>query len=237
MINIAICDDNKEHRDILCNMCQVYSRMRRISFFYIEFSSGEQVIDYHDNIDILFLDIELSGLNGLKVMESVAEQKNVRRIVFESVHDRYICDVYSSKTRGFLIKPVIYEKFEKCMDKIIKELSKRNMVEFYADGKKFFLNTDEIIYLYSMGNYIKIICADEKEHIIYGTMSDLNEQLKEYGIIRVHKSYIVNLKYIDKWKRILNISKKNIEIPVGKKYYGEGKRRYEDYCIKIMREI
>lgn len=77
MINIAICDDNKEHRDKLHDLCQVYSQVRGITFFYIEFLSGEQVLDYYDNIDILFLDIELSVLNGLKVMEIVTKQKNV----------------------------------------------------------------------------------------------------------------------------------------------------------------
>lgn len=80
---------------------------------------------------------------------------------------------------------------------MIKELNKSNIIEFYADGRKLFLNKDEIIYLHSMGNYIKIICVGEKEYVIYGTMLDLNEQLKNYDIIRVHKSYMINLKYYE----------------------------------------
>lgn len=229
MIRLAICDDNVEQMHEIKSMCKIYSEKKRIPFYYIEFFSGEQVLDYQDDIDILLLDIGLPGISGLSVMKMAEERINIKRIVFVSAHYKYACEGYSSKTRGFIRKPVFYEELEKCFNRVINEIIKKRLISFKIDGKSILLHADEILYLYSIGNYIKMICLDEREYIIYGSMAEWNKKLMYYGIVRVHKSFMVNLKYIDYWDKKLKIRNGDMEIPVGKKFFEDGKRFYEDY--------
>lgn len=161
MIRLAVCDDNIVQMQKTQNMCKEYSEKKGVSFYYIEFSSGEQVIDYRDDIDILLLDIGLPGISGLKVMEMAESMINIKRIVFVSAHDEYISEGYSSKTRGFIRKPVVYEELEKCLDRVFKEIYKKKIISFISNGKTSLLHVDNIVYLYSLGNYIKLIEANE----------------------------------------------------------------------------
>ena len=66
-------------------------------------------------------------------MEMAEERINIKRIVFVSAHDKYVSEGYSSKTRGFIRKPVIYEELEKCLDRVINEIIMKRQIRFKLD--------------------------------------------------------------------------------------------------------
>ncbi len=241
MINIGICDDNKSQREDIIKICSLYEKENKVEFSYMEFSSGELLLACTDEIDILFLDVELTGINGIQVMKEAENRNNIHKILFVSSHEKYVYDGYGSKSRGFISKPVDVFKVKNCLDKVLEELNKTKILEFETDRQKLLLKAEEVLLLTTAGNYVRLVCFNGEEHIIYGNMKNWNDKLSDYGIIRVHRSFMVNLRYIKKWGRTLTIKNDNIEneieIPVGRQYYSDGKEAYEDFILKNMREL
>lgn len=235
-MNIGICDDEKGCREEIQINCEQYAVKNNLQFVYKIFISGEQVIGYNGEIDILFLDIEMSGINGLRVMELLEGRENIKRIIFVSSHDKYVFDTYGAKTRGFVRKPVFYDEMCKSMNKVICEITENKVYMFETDGVKRYIKLGDIIYLRGMGNYIKLVSLNE-EYTVYGNVKYWNGQLKEHSIIRVHKSYLVNLKYVRNWKRNLYIEELDVGIPVGRRFYAEGEKIFQQYLLKRMRGV
>lgn len=234
-MNIGICDDEKIYRTEIKSNCERYAKKNDLQFIYTFFVSGEQLIQSKEEIDILFLDIEMSGMNGLKVMELLEKRENVKRILFVSSHDEYIFDTYSIKTRGFVRKPISYDDMEKRINKIIHEITDSKIISFEIDGDKKYIKSKDLVYLKGMGNYVKLVGRNEV-YTIYGNIKYWSEQLEEYGIIRVHKSFMVNLEYIKRWEKNLYIEEIDINIPTGRRFFAEGEKAYQQYLLKKMRE-
>lgn len=237
MINIAICDDVKNVRDYIIHMCDEYSNNNGIIFSYKEFSSGIQIFDYEGHIDILFLDIQILGMNGIEVMEKLDGKENVDIIIFVSGYDNYCFNVFSSKTRGFLKKPVSYDVFEQNIKRAINEIERKKIIEFETEQKRVFIRNDDLIYIETMGNYVKIYCKGNMEYIVYGSMKKWSERLEDYGVIRVSSSYMVNLRYVREWEKIIKLENINKKIQVGRKYYQKGREVYYAYVRKRLMEL
>lgn len=235
MINIGICDDIQEIRQTVRDMCESYSRDSNVSFSYKEFSSGTEVLEYSEQIDIMFQDIVLPEINGIDVMEKILDMDNIELIIFVSGYSSYCFDTYSLKTRGFIEKPVEYENFEKTIRKAVNELESRKIIEFQTEKGIVFVRSSDLVYIKTMGNYLKVLCKNKTEYIVYGSMKKWSEVLENYGIVRVSSSYMVNMLYICGWDRILRLEKANVKIQVGRGYYEKGRELYHNYIKNIMR--
>lgn len=234
MINIGICDDIREIRQTVRDMCERYSGENNVSFSYKEFSSGAEVLEYSGQIDIMFQDIVLPKINGIDVMEKIIDMDNIELVIFVSGYSSYYSEVFSVKTRGFIEKPVEYWNFEKNLRKVISELERRKIIKFKTEKGIVFVRSSNLVYIQTLGNYLKVFCRDKTEYIVYGSMKKWSEFLENYGIIRVSSSYMVNMLYICGWDKTLKPEKTDIKIHVGKGFYEKGKELYHDYIKKIL---
>jgi two-component system LytT family response regulator len=149
--------------------------------------------------DIIFLDIEMPGISGLEFIESNKARwgNNIPKIVFTTGYSNYAINGYEQGVTDYLLKPISFIRFKKCIDRIIDDLDKQNKqpdkpAYFFVDddGKKVKINFDTIIYIEGAGNYILIITSDAKK-IIYKSMNSMEDILPRDKFMRVHKSYIV----------------------------------------------
>lgn len=234
MINIGICDDIREIRQTVRDMCERYSGENNVSFSYKEFSSGTEVLECNEQIDIMFQDIVLPKISGIDVMEKIIDMDNIELIIFVSGYSSYCYDVFSIKTRGFIEKPIEYLDFEKNLRKAVNELERRKIIEFRTEKGTVFIRSSKVVYIETLGNYLKVFCRDKTEYIVYGSMKKWSEALENYGIIRVSSSYMVNVAYICGWDKILRLVKTDKKIQVGKGYYERGREFYRDYIKKFV---
>lgn len=237
MINIGICDDIDQMRHIVIEMCEYYSKDNNINFSYREFSSGVQVVECEEQIDILLQDIAIPDISGIEVMEKIIDKDNIELIIFVTGYDNYSKDVFSSKTRGFIKKPIDYNDFEKNINRAVKELERRKIIEFQTEKNIVYIRNADLIFIETMGNYLKVYCTNSIEHIVYGSMKYWSEKLEDYDIIRISNSYMVNLKYVDEWDKTINIKKVNKSIRVGRGYYENGNRLYRKYIKRKLKEL
>ena len=248
MFTIAICDDQVSVLSQISSHCEYVMTKEKAEYQCLLFSSGEEVLKYCEKpdtatIDLLILDIELPGINGLQLKEVLLEESKVWRILFLSGHTEGMVEAFGIKTIGFLSKPVDKEKLETKLQGVFKEHESRQWVHLQGTGpleKSDFL-WDEIIYFEAKGNYTSVFFYDFHEKrvktiLLSQMIGDIESKLQNRDILRVHRSYIVNMNYICEINDKVRLSKTDFLIPVGRKWKERAKTEYMEYLIRKARE-
>ncbi len=149
--------------------------------------------------DITFLDIDMPQLSGIELAELV---QPFTRIIFTTAFSEYAVNAFERDAIDYLLKPVSYQRFLKAVSKAKEKMrpelpvTKEDPDHFYIQsegkGKLIRINYQDIMYLESAQNYIRIHLADHA-YLTYFTMTEMEEILPADKFRRVHKSYIVNL--------------------------------------------
>jgi len=158
-----------------------------------------------DPVDLLFLDIDMPGVSGLKFAEQV--RKVAPNVIFTTGHVHYAPDAFKVWARGFLVKPIGLADFASTVTGVISMTGK--LTAAIPGNELLFLRTKfkkekvvvrkrEIILIKSAGNYLKIITA-KKEHIVYMTVKEMAEMLVDNTrFFQIRKSAIINADYLTK---------------------------------------
>lgn len=228
MIQIAICDDEKNIRTYLRTLIEKQNIECEIS----EYASGEELLTAHIEWDLLFLDIdlkaEISGMSLAKLVRS-REQKKQPIIIFVTGYKEYVFDAFDVGAFHYLLKPVSKEKFVEVFDNAIKQISK----EIEQQSKSIrvqFGNTNQVIpvadILYVESQNHKVILHTKSEMIeYYAKISDLEEELKEQ-FFRIHKGYLINLEHVDKYSKNEVCLRNNDRLPLSKYKYADFVKAY-----------
>lgn len=234
MIQIGICDDEREQRDWIKKLCSRYFYERKLEFGTILFDSGERVLAYNgERLHLLFLDIEMEDIDGIKVLREMEKTEKVWRVVFISSHEEDVWDTFGLKTLGFIRKPVSYEGIKKWLDIMIWENDENAKIEFEASGKKKWIELERLYYVEAERNYVYFHEMDEKT-LVTGNLKSWEQELKFSSIIRVHKSYLVNLLNVDNIGN--EIFLKNGEVlSIGRQYRNTVRESYDAYLRKKIR--
>lgn len=176
--------------------------------------------------DLVFLDINLDGdEDGIMLAQDINEKYQIPFIFLTSNTDiQTINRVKRTKPKGFIVKPFNEKDFQPVIEIALfssrnkKVSSAKNVDSFFVKTSNGLvkIKTSEIIYIQADDNYSKIITTS-KRHLVSLTLKKVNEKLLQVNFIRVHRSFIVNVDFIDKIKDgFIYIEKK--EIPIGRKY-------------------
>jgi DNA-binding LytR/AlgR family response regulator len=163
------------------------------------FSSPKEGLDFSTshNPDIIFLDIMMPEMSGLEFIQFL--QKQSPQIILMTAEKDYAVEAFNYNVTDFLVKPISHERFIKAVAKA------KNIFDHSGNGSvtsKFIfakvnselikINTDEILYIEAVGNYISIHTSSAR-HIVHTTMKSILEKISEKDFIRVHQSYIVRV--------------------------------------------
>ena len=225
MIRIAICDDEKYVCDKIGCFVSEYCELNEITYEIKVFNSCESLISDFLNekrYDTIFLDIEFtnSSMTGIDFGKKIREifDNISSSIVYVTSFKEYAIDAIKIHPYDYLEKPVDYEKicgildlfindyqignrvFEFISDKVINKVKISYIKYFESKGRKFFIHTINNIYAF------------------YGKLSDIitKECFKDF--MSIHKSYFVNMNYIEKFtaNTVILLGSKNEELPISK---------------------
>lgn len=217
-----ICDDEKSTCSDLEDLILKYAKEKGVTLATEVFYSGDTLIDYlkKEKINILFLDIELPGKNGVivgKYIREVLEDENIF-LVYISSKENYALQLFQNRPFDFLIKPIEQKNIYHVLDNIYR-ISGQNSVgfEFQIQNSRYRISYKDILYFQSAGRKINIVMKKEVK-TFYGKLDDVERKIPEKDFFRIHKSYLVNKNYVKEftyeWVKmlngdILNISKAN----------------------------
>ena len=229
---IGICDDDKRYRKELVCLCNEYIKCNNIECDIVEFSSGEEVLCYEgDKICLLFLDIEMEGMDGLEVMRCLEKTSLIWRIVFVTSHEECVWDSFGLKTLGFATKPIEYDKLHNWISVALRENGDRILIEFGTSGGCLYKYEDEIYYIKASGNYSTLYDGN-KEILINDILKVWQEKLQDTSIKRIHKSYLVNFAYVRKVEYDKVIMQDGRKLKVGRLYRDRIKTLYKEYIYE-----
>ncbi|MBQ0056681.1 MAG: response regulator transcription factor [Bacteroidales bacterium] len=179
--------------------------------------------------DVLFLDIQMPGLTGMQILESMRESGitgNQPCVIITSAYDSYAIDSFSFDVTDYLLKPYTLDRLRTAIEKAknilrLRALDKKihaTTITVRCDGRTEILPTAEILCLESLKDYVRIKMAGGRHLLTLATMASLLEQLPNDDFARVHRSYIVNVNAIKSIGQQTLILTDGTEIAVGKTY-------------------
>lgn len=198
-VNCIIVDDEKMALDFLHQFCKKSDKVNVLATF----SDPMDALAYlkENKTDLIFLDVEMPGLTGFNLLDNLPYKP---RIILTTSKTEYAFEAFQYRVDDYLKKPITFPRFTEAIDKIHEQLSAQgggsntggeDNIFIKTDGKLIKLSYDEILYLESMGDYVKFVTATKK-YLTLNTLSAVEEKLDKTRFLRVHRSYIVNLSKI-----------------------------------------
>ncbi len=224
-MKIAICDDRKNDREALRALLEAYGQ----DFEIREYGSGSGLCgdtEFIRECGIIFLDINMDGMDGLEAARQIKAECPKVHIVLVTAYVNYALDGYKVKASRFLLKDDLEQTLQECMDDILREIrQEERVVEFGFVEGNIRLKVDDIIYI-ETSKHKNVFYTQEQTFSIYKKMDELEEDLKGMGFVRIHQSFLINMKYIEKISNYVMILTTGKEISVPKSRYLEVKRQY-----------
>lgn len=193
---------------------------------------AQQVIDEQD-VDAIFLDINMPDLNGMDFAKSLKTEHSKGPImVFTTAYSEYAIEGYKANAVGYLLKPYGFDEFEEAAQKVrdiceirqhafseISAESEDNVIFVKSDYKIVRIDINSIRYIEAMSEYLRICCDDRpKPVIVLLSMKKIEEFLPANTFMRIHRSFIVNLKKISEVKKNHIVIEDDISLPIGDNY-------------------
>lgn len=191
------------------------------------------------NPDLIFLDIEMPEMNGFELLQNIPDIRF--DVIFVTAYDQFAIRAFEFNAVDYVLKPVRKSKLVQAVQKVadkqrrgiepaqLEALMQNIRVQAHADGmRKIALPTsdgysmvhiDDIIYLQAESNYTWVYVSDDKKYLVSKTLKEFGEMLDFPQYFRPHKSYLVNLNYLDRYVRGQGgylVLKNGVNVPVAR---------------------
>ncbi|BCN29195.1 LytR/AlgR family response regulator transcription factor [Anaeromicropila herbilytica] len=220
MIRVAIVDDEASSVEQLKNFLIQYQKERNEVMNIVTFSDGDEIVEnYKAEYDIILLDIEMKFMDGMTAAEHIRKVDPEVVIIFITNMAQYAIKGYTVNATDYVLKPVSYFAFSQRIDKVVNRMDKKEK-KYLAIGVKggtVKLYISDIYYIESQGHRL-IFHTKEEEHVIFGTMKEIEEKLKDMDFYRCNKGSLLNLAHVDGVQDgIVSVNKEQIVISRGRK--------------------
>ncbi|HGS9989214.1 TPA: LytR/AlgR family response regulator transcription factor [Clostridioides difficile] len=198
MYRIVICEDDITQIAFLreCILKSLEGISSQIELF--EFNSGEELLETNlEGIDIFFLDIKMLQLTGMDVAKIIRETNDTSEIIFITSIVDYIQEGYKVRAYRYLLKPIDFgdlnESILSCISDIIKKRENFMLIENKGIINKILINS--IMYI-EVRKKVLTIHTKNDTYYTKNSMDKIELELEKYNFFRCHKSYLINLEYI-----------------------------------------
>lgn len=225
---IGVCDDELFYIDRIKLLIDEHFNKSKKNYKVSIFHNGINLWNSIDELDILFLDIEMGNHCGIDIKNQLAIMSNTCKIIFVSNHEQRMQEAFGKNVIGFISKKNL-EMIEMILNRIEKEDEEHYIIEI----SNCRIDVSDIIYAKASGSYTKIYTA-KKENTCCIYLNNLLKKLNNSNFIQVHRSYIVNMKYVKDILKESVILINNYEIPISRKYRVDVALKYYEY-IRVNR--
>lgn len=203
MYTIGICDDGKNVCAVLEQMINEYGKQQKMQVETLVWFSGEELCHFlkqGNQLDILFLDIELLEMTGIEVGDFIRNQLDDRtmQIIYISNKETYARKLFKTQPVDFLVKPISQKQVNETLDLAVKLIGRSAGKFEYQYGRDFFyIPYNDIMYFTSEGRKIIIAMPQDKREF-NGKLGELEKHLSE-DFIMIHQSYIINRRFVSRY--------------------------------------
>jgi DNA-binding LytR/AlgR family response regulator len=170
-----------------------------------EFLSAEEALSFIDaknQIDLIFLDIEMPGMTGI---DFIRTQKYNSQVILVSGHTGYAAEAFEYNVTDFLTKPLNFERFLKSVEKALQiseniktsnKINKTGDLYLKQGSRLIHINERDILYIEALADYVTVNCSNGEKYTILSTMKSIENKLTNDDFARIHRSFIIRLEKI-----------------------------------------
>lgn len=238
ILKLGICDDNPVDAGIIKKMLQQVLSNLSLEFELDTYTSGNELIKQMEKIkglDILILDIDMPGIDGISAAERLMDG-NVN-IIFATNHQELVFEAIHSRPFRFIRKERLKEELEEAITAAVEKISRETLLYDFGTGRESYkLRLMDVDYLESKGHYLQLHTG-ERITQIRGKISDYENRLKDYGFIRIHQGFLVNV------RSIYSINSREVtlddgsKLPISRKKVDDIKATHAAYVRRFIRGV
>lgn len=197
-MRIAVCEDNKIHRDIMEHLLNRYTAERSIPFELVPYEYGMNFLfDMEEGayFDVVFLDIYMEDTMGNEIAHKLRSMGYQGEIVFLTASPDFAIESYDVDAGGYLLKPLDYGKFKMVMDRITRNMDP-NTYQIRQRTTVTKVAYHEILYIESNNSKCILHTESGGEYTVYNTLNNIEKELGDRRFLRCHQSFLVNMDHI-----------------------------------------
>lgn len=233
MLQIAICDDECYYREKIQRLLENYLKSHQQIYNICFFTSGEAFLSQSENsvkYDIVFMDISMEDLNGIETAMQMRAFHPDTFLVFVTAYIDYALEGYKANAIRYIMKDTLDTAVIECMDAILQKMRRLQIAFPFTEGERK-LYSDNILYIESSKHKSIFHCVgtDLPRYQIYSKLDDIEQKLSGYDFLRVHKSYLINMKHICKINNYTVYLDTGLELPVPRSRFRTAKEAFVAY--------
>lgn len=236
-MQIAVCDDDGTMQEILHSKIEKICREMGVACQVRCYSSGEELLSSGEKPDLLFLDIQMPGMDGMDAAEELRRRQWDTILVFVTALSEYVYDAFDVGAFHYLVKPFREEKLEAVLTRASEQYGKRRQAAQREEGgtavilvKRGGVSTavpvESIIYAEVFNRKVTLHTTNGAMEY-YGKLTDLSQRVGDH-FYRTHRAYLVNLKYVEKYDAA-TVWLEQGTAPVSKKQFAGFVKQYMHY--------
>lgn len=194
-MKIAICDDEPLLQRELKRHLDRYARERNMVFRYDFYKSGAELLAGYFEADLLFLDYQMEGLDGLETAKRLRAEQNRTPIIFLTSYSHIVFDTFAVNAYRFLVKPVDPAKLYAALDDYITLQDDDKFIVIKEGEVSRRINIDDIIYAEAADKYC-FVRTTEEGFTFRKTLAEFEEMLPKDRFFRSHRTYLVGFRHI-----------------------------------------
>lgn len=224
-MKIAVCDDDESDLQLMLSYCRQYAPNTQT----VAFRDGETLLAAFksDFFDLVFLDIEMGHPDGLEVGSLLVNASHKPVIVFTTHSLNYAVRGYGIALR-YLHKPISYDTFSDVMKLALEQILPQK-IKLYSNGVQMVLSVQNILYFEALRHQLIAYLTDGKTITVRDTLTDTIDRVPHRAFVQPHKSYYINMDYIDCLTQQAITMTNGDVIPVGRSKKTEFLLRFNEY--------
>lgn len=221
---LYICDDELIWQQRIRKICEGILGEKWAECTIVMGKSGKEVLDYHGDIDILILDIDMPGIDGIQVKNQLQKKNRNTNIIFVTNYSERMREAFGSGVFAFVDKGAVEGNLNHILPELIERVCRYVKIDGLYDSR-------EVLYLQAEGSYTDLFFRNRERYTIRKNLKELEKELAGADFIRTHRSYLVNMNEIT--GKIANtVLVGQQELPVSVRLRNKVKEAYRIFCRK-----
>lgn len=198
-MKIAVCDDEKAVRERVCDIIKRYFEGKKKNADLVLYESGKRMVEEKETFDIIFLDIDMPGVNGIETAEELRKWDVRSKIIYLTNYSNFKSRAYKVHAFEYLSKPIKETEIYAVLDEAVRYLEGTEVtpgIFFKTSQGGINLRINEIYYFEYCARELAIVCERKRYTSASYSLKQLYEKLCRYHFEMPHKSFIVNMRHI-----------------------------------------
>lgn len=237
MLQIAICDDEQFYREKIQRLLEDYLKEHDLSYEIRLFLSGKAFLRECGNsvrYDIVFMDINMEEMDGIQTAMQMRAFHSDTYLVLITAFINYVLEGYKVNAVRYIMKDTLDAAIPECMDAILQKMRVTRVSFSFMEGERR-LYADNLLYVESQRHKLIFYYMEEQTHKdmvrfhIYGKLDEIEQKLSGYSFLRIHKSYLANMKHIRRISNYTALLDTGEELPIPRLRFQAVKEEYVAY--------